>query len=85
MTNRSMVIVGALVCAALLGPALPAQAAATRELVVLTSFPKELCEAYKQAFEQKVPGVKVIVKQHSAKAAYARAKELVESASGRIR
>jgi len=29
----------------------------------LTSFPKELFEAYKQAFEQKMPGVKVIVKQ----------------------
>jgi phosphoglycerate transport regulatory protein PgtC len=36
---------------------------ATREVVVLTSFPKELFEAYKQAFEQKTPGVKVIVKQ----------------------
>ena len=30
---------------------------------MLTSFPKELFEAYKQAFEQKYPGVKVIVKQ----------------------
>jgi len=36
---------------------------ATKEVVVLTSFPKELFEAYKQAFEQKSPGVKVIVKQ----------------------
>ena len=36
---------------------------ATREVVVLTSFPKELFETYKQAFEQKTPGVKVIVKQ----------------------
>jgi phosphoglycerate transport regulatory protein PgtC len=36
---------------------------ATREVVVLTSFPKELFEAYKQAFEQKTPGVKMIVKQ----------------------
>jgi phosphoglycerate transport regulatory protein PgtC len=41
----------------------PAAAAPTREVVVLTSFPKELFEAYKQAFEQKYPGVKVIVKQ----------------------
>lgn len=37
--------------------------AATKEVVVLTSFPKELFEAYKQAFEQKRPGVRVIVKQ----------------------
>lgn len=36
---------------------------ATKEVVILTSFPKELFEAYKQAFEQKTPGVKVIVKQ----------------------
>src|SRR5262245_41581595 len=41
----------------------PASAAPTREVVVLTSFPKELFEAYKQAFEQKHPGVKVVVKQ----------------------
>jgi len=40
-----------------------ASAAPSREVVVLTSFPKELFEAYKQAFEQKYPGVKVIVKQ----------------------
>jgi len=32
-------------------------------MVVLTSFPKELFESYKQAFEQKYPGVKVVVKQ----------------------
>ena len=30
---------------------------------MLTSFPKELFEAYKQAFEQKYPGIKVIAKQ----------------------
>ncbi len=41
----------------------PAAAALTREVVVLTSFPKELFEAYKQAFEQKYPGIKVIAKQ----------------------
>ncbi|HEX6082828.1 MAG TPA: extracellular solute-binding protein [Methylomirabilota bacterium] len=33
------------------------------EVVVLTSFPKELFEAYKKAFEQRTPGVKVVVKQ----------------------
>lgn len=49
---------------ALLAGAVSASAQpATREVVVLTSFPKELFEAYKQAFEQKTPGVKVIVKQ----------------------
>jgi len=41
----------------------PAAAAPTREVVALTSFPKVLFEAYKQAFEQKYPGIKVIVKQ----------------------
>jgi len=41
----------------------PAAAVPTQQLVVLTSFPKELFEAYKQAFEGKHPGVKVIVKQ----------------------
>lgn len=41
----------------------PAAAALTREVVVLTSFPKELFEAYKQAFEQKYPRIKVIAKQ----------------------
>ena len=40
-----------------------ASAAPSREVVVLTSFPKELFEAYKQAFEQKYAGVKAIVKQ----------------------
>ncbi len=43
--------------------AAPAAAAPTREVVVLTSFPKELFEAYKQGFEQKYPGIKMIVKQ----------------------
>lgn len=36
---------------------------ARKEVVILTSFPKELFEAYKQGFEQKAPGVRVIVKQ----------------------
>jgi phosphoglycerate transport regulatory protein PgtC len=51
------------VLAVVLAAAGPAHAAPTREVVVLTSFPKELFEAYKQAFEQRNPGVKVIVKQ----------------------
>jgi phosphoglycerate transport regulatory protein PgtC len=54
----------ALVAGVTVAAAQPAtRPAATAEVVVLTSFPKELFEAYKQAFEQKVPGVKVIVKQ----------------------
>ncbi len=52
-------LIGALLAAALAGPA----GAATKEVVVLTSFPKELFETYKQAFEARMPGVKVIVKQ----------------------
>ena len=52
---------------ALLATPAAAQSSATRpaagEVVVLTSFPKELFEAYKQAFEQRTPGVKVVVKQ----------------------
>ncbi len=37
--------------------------ATTKEVVVVTSFPKELFETYKKAFEAKYPGVMVIVKQ----------------------
>ena len=38
-------------------------AAAQGELVVVTSFPKELFEAYKKAFEAATPGVTVVIKQ----------------------
>jgi ABC-type Fe3+ transport system substrate-binding protein len=41
----------------------------TKEVVILTSFPKELFEAYKQAFEQRTPGVRVVVKQQQTNAA----------------
>jgi len=37
--------------------------ASTKEVVIVTSFPKELFETYKKAFETKYPGVTVIVKQ----------------------
>jgi phosphoglycerate transport regulatory protein PgtC len=37
--------------------------AATKEVVVVTSFPKELFETYKKAFEAKYPRVAVVVKQ----------------------
>jgi ABC-type Fe3+ transport system substrate-binding protein len=36
---------------------------ATKEVVIVTSFPKELFETYKKAFEAKYPGVTVVVKQ----------------------
>jgi phosphoglycerate transport regulatory protein PgtC len=38
-------------------------AAQTKEVVVVTSFPKELFETYKKAYEAKFPGVTVVVKQ----------------------
>ena len=38
---------------------LPAAALAQQQVVVVTSFPKELTEAYKKAFEAKNPGMKV--------------------------
>lgn len=37
-------------------------AAATGEIVIVTSFPKELFETYKKAFEASRPGVKVVIK-----------------------
>lgn len=43
--------------------ALAAVPAAASEVVVVTSFPKELFEAYKKAFEAATPGVRVVVKQ----------------------
>jgi phosphoglycerate transport regulatory protein PgtC len=36
---------------------------AANEVVIVTSFPKELFETYKKAFETATPGVKVIIKQ----------------------
>ena len=50
-----------LLVALLLSAVTPAGAA--NEVVVLTSFPKELFETYKKAFEAATPGVKVIIKQ----------------------
>ena len=50
-----LAIVALVVCA---GPAW-----AANEVVVVTSFPKELFETYKKAFEAATPGVKVIIKQ----------------------
>ena len=69
MTSRSARWIGlglAVACALAGVQAVPA---ATKEVVVLTSFPKELFEAYKQAFEQRQPGVTVVVKQQQTNAA----------------
>ena len=47
----------------------PSALAATKELVIVTSFPKELFEAYKKAFEAARPGVRVVVKPQQTNAA----------------
>jgi phosphoglycerate transport regulatory protein PgtC len=62
---RMVMLLATLAAGAVPGPA----DAQTREVVVLTSFPKELFEAYKAAFEAKTPGVKVVVKQQQTNAA----------------
>ncbi len=41
----------------------PLAAAASKEVIIVTSFPKELFETYKKGFEAKHPGLKVVVKQ----------------------
>jgi len=46
-----------ILCAALLS--LAAAAHAQQQVVIVTSFPKELTEAYKKAFEAKNPGIRV--------------------------
>ncbi|MGH7322249.1 MAG: ABC transporter substrate-binding protein [Candidatus Rokuibacteriota bacterium] len=72
MRRSSVLALGAVLVAisGLIG-FLPAgvEAAPTKELVVLTSFPKELFESYKKAFEAKHPGVKVVIKQQQTNAA----------------
>lgn len=51
-----------------------ATAVAAKELVIVTSFPKELFENYKKAFEGKNPGIKVVInsKQTNAGVTYLR-------------
>jgi ABC-type glycerol-3-phosphate transport system substrate-binding protein len=41
----------------------PLAGAAGKEVIIVTSFPKELFETYKKAFEEKHPGVKAVVQQ----------------------
>jgi ABC-type Fe3+ transport system substrate-binding protein len=53
----------ALVLALSVGVLGPGTAWAANELVVVTSFPKELFEGYKKAFEAATPGVRMVVKQ----------------------
>jgi len=55
-----------------LGLAVGLAAAGTKEVVIVTSFPKELFENYKKAFEAKHPGVTVVinVKQTNAGVTY---------------
>ena len=48
---------------AVFGIVVDARPAVASEVVVVTSFPKELFEGYKKAFEAATPGVKVVVKQ----------------------
>jgi len=60
---RSLLALLVLLTTAGVAGAQPGTKPASTEVVVLTSFPKELFEAYKQAFEQKTPGAKVVVKQ----------------------
>ena len=45
--------------AALLAAVAPGAALAQQQVVVVTSFPKELTEAYKKAFESRNPGIRV--------------------------
>ncbi len=57
--KRHFLIFG--LCLCLLIPFIPRSEAQTKEVVVITSFPKELFEAYKKAFEAKYPGVTVVI------------------------
>ncbi len=63
MTTRRLRGLTGVVLLGLVIVAAPAIARAANELVIVTSFPKELFEGYKKAFEGAHPGVKVIVKQ----------------------
>ena len=54
------VMIGA-IAGVILGLVVGLAAAGTKEVVIVTSFPKELFENYKKAFEAKHPGVTVVV------------------------
>jgi ABC-type Fe3+ transport system substrate-binding protein len=55
------VVRGVVIVVAILGLAAGLAAAGTKEVVIVTSFPKELFENYKKAFEAKHPGVTVVI------------------------
>ncbi len=59
----------------LIGVGLTGSAAADEEVVVITSFPKELFEAYKGAFEDRHPETTVIVKSRPTSAIVAHVQE----------
>jgi ABC-type Fe3+ transport system substrate-binding protein len=65
------VAIGA-IAGVILGLAVGLAAAGTKEVIIVTSFPKELFENYKKAFEAKHPGVTVVinVKQTNAGVTY---------------
>src|SRR5450759_435082 len=58
MRGSSILNILRLACAAL-ATAFAAPALAQQQVVIVTSFPKELTEAYKKAFEAKNPGIRV--------------------------
>lgn len=60
---RSRMLIAALGVALLWAGGPASAGAAAREVVLVTSFPKELFEEYKKAFEKSHPGVTVVVKQ----------------------
>ena len=48
---------------------------ANDEVIIVTSFPKDLFEAYKEAFEAKYPGITVVIKSKKTSAAVAYIRE----------
>jgi ABC-type Fe3+ transport system substrate-binding protein len=58
MRGKSVLNILRLACVAL-ATAFSAPALAQQQVVIVTSFPKELTEAYKKAFEAKNPGIRV--------------------------
>jgi len=67
-----MNLLNSILCAAL---SLLALAANAQQLVIVTSFPKDLTEVYKKAFEAKNPGVKVEILSRGTSAAIAYVRE----------
>ncbi len=67
MKRTSFWLVGIVIC-------FIASSAVAKEVVIVTSFPKELFETYKKTFESKNPGITVIInsKQTNAGVTYLR-------------